>query len=52
MLEKMPHAVGEALSRVKAGIGKTVYHSVFSDVPESIIVTSEAFSDGGPIPAR
>ncbi|GEO99873.1 YbhB/YbcL family Raf kinase inhibitor-like protein [Methylobacterium haplocladii] len=52
MLEKLPHTVGEALSRVKAGLGKTVYHSVFADVPESITVTSEAFSDGAAIPAR
>lgn len=52
MLEKMPHAIGEALSKVKAGLGRTVYQSAFAQVPATITVTSEAFPDGGMIPAR
>ncbi|GEP11046.1 YbhB/YbcL family Raf kinase inhibitor-like protein [Methylobacterium gnaphalii] len=52
MLEKMPHALGEALSSVRAGLEKSLYHSVFADVPATIAVASEAFSDGGAIPAR
>lgn len=52
MLEKMPKALGAALSKVKAGLGKTVYHGVFGEVPASITVTSPAFADGGVIPAR
>lgn len=52
MLEKLPHAVGEALSRVKAGMGKTAYHSLFADIPATVVVSSEAFSDGAEIPTR
>ena len=52
MLEKLPHAVGEALSALKAGLDKAAAHADFADVPSTITVTSDAFADGGAIPAR
>ncbi|MCJ2060715.1 YbhB/YbcL family Raf kinase inhibitor-like protein [Methylobacterium sp. J-048] len=52
MLEKIPHAVGEALSGLKAGIEKTAYDADFADVPETLVLTSPAFADGTDIPAR
>ncbi|MCJ2034399.1 YbhB/YbcL family Raf kinase inhibitor-like protein [Methylobacterium sp. J-068] len=52
MLEKIPHAVGAALSGLKAGLDRTAYHSDFADVPEGIGLTSLAFEDGAAIPAR
>lgn len=52
MLEKIPHAVGEALSGLKAGLEKTAYHAAFAGVPASITVTSKGFTDGAPMPAR
>ncbi|SFL65760.1 YbhB/YbcL family Raf kinase inhibitor-like protein [Methylobacterium pseudosasicola] len=52
MLEKIPSAVGEALSGLKAGMEKTAYHAVFADIPETLTLTSPAFADGGEIPAR
>lgn len=53
MLEKLPHAIGSALSGIRPGLGKTVYGG--PDVaasPETIRVTSPAFTDGAPIPER
>ena len=52
MLEKIPHAVGEALSGLKAGIEKTATHAEFEAVPGGIRVTSPAFADGAAMPAR
>ncbi|MDB5645918.1 YbhB/YbcL family Raf kinase inhibitor-like protein [Methylobacterium sp.] len=52
MLEKIPHAVGAALSGLKAGLEKTAYRTDFSDIPEGIALTSLAFGDGAPVPAR
>lgn len=52
MLEKLPHAVGEALSGLRAGLEKTAYHATFAAVPEGIALTSPAFADGQAIPAR
>ncbi len=52
MFERLPRAWGAALSRIKAGIGRTVYHAACRDVPATLRVTSEAFADGGPIPSR
>jgi len=52
MLENIPRGLGEALSTVKAGIEKTVSHAEFAQVPDSLTVTSPAFTDGGAIPAR
>ena len=33
MLEKIPTAVGAALSGLKAGMEKTAYHAAFADIP-------------------
>jgi phosphatidylethanolamine-binding protein (PEBP) family uncharacterized protein len=52
LLEKIPHAVGAALSGLKAGLEKTAYRTDFSDIPEGIALTSLAFGDGAPVPAR
>lgn len=52
MLEKLPHAVGSALSGLKAGLDKTTYHQDFGSVPETIALTSPAFADGTSLPAR
>lgn len=53
MLEKLPHAVGHALRNVHPGLEKTVYHHEdFAQVPETIQVTSAAFTEGQPIPTR
>ncbi|WP_375454333.1 YbhB/YbcL family Raf kinase inhibitor-like protein [uncultured Methylobacterium sp.] len=52
MLEKIPAGLGQALSGLRAGLGKTAYHSDFADVPETLALTSAAFADGAPIPAR
>ncbi|MDB5590956.1 YbhB/YbcL family Raf kinase inhibitor-like protein [Enterovirga sp.] len=53
MLEKLPHAVGEALRGFKPGLERTIYHSdEMAQVPETIIVTSDSFGDGAPIPER
>ncbi|MGE7416113.1 YbhB/YbcL family Raf kinase inhibitor-like protein [Methylobacterium tarhaniae] len=52
MLEKIPHAVGEALSGLRAGIEKTAYHAEFEGAPAAIRMTSSAFADGAALPAR
>ncbi|MEH3118022.1 MAG: YbhB/YbcL family Raf kinase inhibitor-like protein [Methylorubrum populi] len=52
MLEKLPHAVGEALSGVRAGTEKAASRTVAAQAPATLFVTSEAFPDNGPIPAR
>lgn len=52
MLEKIPGAVGEALSGLKAGRDKTAVHSDFSDIPDTVTLTSPAFADGADMPAR
>ena len=52
MLEKIPSAVGEALSGLKAGMEKTAYLAAFADIPETVTLTSPAFADGTEIPAR
>lgn len=52
MLEKIPHAVGAALSGLKAGLDRTAYHFDFAAVPEGIALTSLAFAEGAPLPAR
>lgn len=52
MLEKIPHAVGEALSGLRAGIEKTAYHAEFETAPATIRVTSPTFADGAALPAR
>lgn len=52
MLEKLPHLVGAALSRLKAGLETTTSVADFPEVPQTLTLTSEAFADGGAIPAR
>ncbi len=52
MLEKLPHAVGEALSGLRAGAEKAAFHTVAAEAPATLRVTSEAFADTAPIPAR
>ncbi len=53
MLEKLPHAVGEALRGMRSGLDAILYHQDFAaGAPESLKVTSTAFEDGGAIPAR
>lgn len=52
MLEKVPRALGAALSGVKAGLDGTAYRASFADVPEVVTLTSPAFADGAPMPAR
>ena len=53
MLEKLPHAVGEALRGMSPGLDKILYHhEVVGSAPETLSLESEAFADGQPIPAR
>ncbi|MCJ2133214.1 YbhB/YbcL family Raf kinase inhibitor-like protein [Methylobacterium sp. J-026] len=52
MLEKIPSAVGEALSGLKAGMEKTAFHADFPDIPASITVSSPAFADRSAMPVR
>ncbi len=53
MLEKLPHVIGQVLKGKGPGLDKTVYYDEFLEgAPESIIVSSAAFADGGAIPAR
>ena len=53
MLEKLPHAVGEALRGFKPGLERTIYHGPeMAAVPETIAVHSDAFAEGGPMPER
>ncbi|WP_375463611.1 YbhB/YbcL family Raf kinase inhibitor-like protein [uncultured Methylobacterium sp.] len=52
MLEKIPALVGQALSGLRAGPEKTAYHADFTDVPERVALTSPAFAEGAPMPAR
>ena len=53
MLEKLPPAVGEALSDVRAGLAQTLYQGV--DLRQgmgALAVSSLAFADHAPIPQR
>ncbi|MCK2055221.1 YbhB/YbcL family Raf kinase inhibitor-like protein [Methylobacterium sp. 37f] len=52
MLEKIPHAVGAALSGLKAGLDRTAYRTDFAAAPEGLTLTSPAFDDGAAMPAR
>lgn len=51
MLEKLPHALGEAMAPLRAGLEGTASHGALSGAPDAIRVTSPAFADGGAIPA-
>ena len=53
MLEKLPDAVGHALSGVRAGLDEIVFNTLgMRQGMASISVTSLAFADHAPIPAR
>lgn len=52
MLEKLPHLVGAALSGLKAGLETTSAVADFPDAPRILTLTSDAFAEGGAIPAR
>ncbi len=53
MLEHIPSALGQALKGLRPGIEKlTILSPDFASVPETITVTSTAFSNGGSIPSR
>ena len=52
MLENVPAAVGHALGSIRPGMGKLVYAHADLAAPETLRVTSEAFADGGAMPAR
>lgn len=53
MLEKLPDAVGHLLHNTRAGLEKTAYHLIdLRGGTAAISVTSTAFVDHGPLPAR
>jgi Raf kinase inhibitor-like YbhB/YbcL family protein len=53
MLEKIPAALGSALKRARAGTDSLVFaNDAFRTVPLVMSVTSSAFGEGEPIPAR
>jgi Raf kinase inhibitor-like YbhB/YbcL family protein len=53
MLDKLPHAVGQALKSLRPGLESTIYWGGdVATAPEIIRVTSPAFANGGPMPAR
>ena len=52
MLENIPAAVGRALSGVRPGLEKLTYANETLGAPETIALSSDAFSEGKPIPAR
>ena len=52
MLENIPAAIGHALSSIRPGLDKIVYAGPDFAVPETVRVSSDAFADHGPVPAR
>ena len=53
MLENLPHAVGEALKGARHDLHAILYHQeLAADAPATLEITSSAFADGQPIPAR
>lgn len=53
MLEHVPKVVGEALAGARAGMDKvTANTGSFAALPSTIEVTSPAFTNGAPMPAR
>ena len=53
MLEKLPDAVGHALSGVRAGLDQTLYHAVdLRQGMAAITVASLAFADHAPMPQK
>ncbi len=51
MLEKIPAVIGQALQGVRPGLEKTVWADDGAQGPETIEVTSPAFTDGDALPA-
>ena len=53
MLEHVPKPLGKALRGMRAGLDKLVSHGeAAATAPETITVTSPAFTDGAALPAR
>ena len=52
MLEKLPRAVGSALSGIRSGLEKIAAFSDLNDLPETIRLASQAFGNGEAIPTR
>jgi len=52
MLENVPAAIGHALSSIRPGLGKIVYARDDVAAPETLQITSDAFTLGQPMPAR
>ena len=52
MLENIPAAIGQALSAIRPGLDKIVYHDQALACAEVIALTSDAFADGSAIPPR
>ncbi len=53
MLEKIPYELGHALRGVRAGYERIAAEAdAFAQAPETIVLQSPAFEDGGQIPAR
>ncbi len=50
MLEHTPRILGEVLKDVRPGLDKLA-SAAFADVPDTVVVESPAFADGGAIPA-
>ncbi len=51
MLEHMPKVVGEALRAIRPGLDKLAIHADFAAVPDTIAVSSPAFTSESAIPA-
>ena len=53
MLEKLPEVIGHALHGVRAGLDQTVFNTLgLREGMASIVLTSLAFADHAPLPAR
>lgn len=53
MLEKLPRAIGHALSGLRPGFDKIAsLQEDFASVPDAVVLTSAAFPDGAAIPVR
>jgi Raf kinase inhibitor-like YbhB/YbcL family protein len=53
MLEKLPDVIGHALHGVRAGLDQTVFNTLgLREGMASIVLTSLAFADHAPLPAR
>src|SRR3954464_8126941 len=52
MLEKIPTAIGHALSGIRSGLEKLTCYAELADLPETINLESSMFGNGEPIPRR